>query len=105
MLRFLGAGVPVADLPPSDEDWYANVLWIDRRECVLVTHVDTLFSVFVADVRAADPRPAGPYFVAIVEAERRAQELLRDSFSPLDPDNVQVARSPGIQPTARFLNR
>lgn len=45
--------------PPCDADFYANLLWIDRRKCVLLTHAGSLFSIFVPDVRAADLRPIG----------------------------------------------
>ncbi|MFN2615181.1 MAG: hypothetical protein ABR552_10255 [Actinomycetota bacterium] len=31
--------------------WYANLLWFDRRKCLLLTLAPTLFSVSVADVR------------------------------------------------------
>ena len=34
--------------------WYANLLWVDRRKCILFTHGMTLFSVFVPDVRKSD---------------------------------------------------
>jgi hypothetical protein len=29
--------------PASPDDWYANVLWVQRRKCLLVTHAETLF--------------------------------------------------------------
>jgi hypothetical protein len=41
---------------PSRQDWYANLLWVDRRKCLLLTHSATLFSIFEADVHAADLR-------------------------------------------------
>jgi len=43
---------------PDAEDWYANLVWFDRRKCLLLTHAATLFSIFEADVRAADACPA-----------------------------------------------
>ncbi len=49
--------VTLVDDAASDEDWYANVLWIDRRKCLLLTHAGTLFPVFAADVRKPDLRP------------------------------------------------
>jgi hypothetical protein len=94
MLELLGGrGLVVADPPPSEEDWYLNLLWLDRRKCLLLTHTGTLFSVFVADVRAADLRPLGPYLVAIVEAELRSEHLPPDAFGPLDCDAVQLANT------------
>lgn len=50
----------LASPPPADDaDWYLNVLWIERRKCLLLTHSGTLFPVFVPDVHAADLRPLG----------------------------------------------
>jgi hypothetical protein len=42
------------------QDWYAHLLWIDRRKCLLMTHAGTLFSVFMPNVTAAGLRPIGP---------------------------------------------
>ena len=36
------------ELPASEDDWYVNLLWIDRRKCLLSMHTGTLFPVFVA---------------------------------------------------------
>lgn len=47
----------LAEVEPSDDDWYLNLLWFDRRKCLLLAHVGTLFPVFVADVRKADLTP------------------------------------------------
>lgn len=80
MLALLGRQVVVTDPPPSDEDWYLNLLWLDRRKCLLLTHAGTLFSVFVADVRAADLRPLGPCLAEIIEAELRAEQPPLDAF-------------------------
>ena len=51
-------GSPVADPAPAHdpEDWYANLLWFDRRKCLLLTHVATLFTIFEADVSASGLR-------------------------------------------------
>jgi hypothetical protein len=38
LLRLLGASPrSLAAHEPSDENWYANLLWLDRRKCLLVT--------------------------------------------------------------------
>ncbi len=52
MLTLLGARPrdPVT-IEPSDEDWYANLLWLDGRKCLLLAHAGTLFSVFVPNIR------------------------------------------------------
>ena len=33
-----GRSVTLSELPASEDDWYANLLWIDRHKCVLLTH-------------------------------------------------------------------
>ena len=69
------ASLSLAKLPPSDDDWCLNLLWLDRGKCLLLTHAGTLFSVFVADVRAAGLRPIAPYAVGAIEAELRSEVL------------------------------
>src|SRR5262249_11024792 len=60
---------------PSDEDWYLNLVWIERQNCVLVTHSGPLFSIFRAGVGVADLRPLVKYVVAAIEVERRSDRL------------------------------
>ena len=76
MLDLLGGrSLTVSELSPTDDDWYLNLLWINRQKCILLTHAGTLFSVFRAGVRRADLRPIGNYLVAAVESELRAENL------------------------------
>jgi hypothetical protein len=80
--------------PPADDaDWYLNVLWIDRRKCLLLTHAGTLFPVFVPNVHAADLRPLGRWLVTTVEAESRQEGLSSECFGVLDADDLQVAKT------------
>ena len=83
----------LAEPPPTDDDWYVNLLWFDRQKCFLFTHAGTLFSVFVAGVRKADLRPIAPYVVRVVEAELRSENLPPDSLGQLDPDAVRLAKT------------
>ena len=39
---------------PSLTNWYANLLLIDRRKCVLLTHQSTLYSVFIPGLKKPD---------------------------------------------------
>src|SRR5262245_46545241 len=77
MLVLLGGSVSLVDAAPADDDWYANVLWLERRKCLLLTHAGTLFSIFVADVRAPELRPLGPYPAALVDTELRGGRTAR----------------------------
>jgi hypothetical protein len=55
MLDLLGGrSITLSEVPPTDDDWYLNLLWIDRQKCLLLTHAGTLFSVFRAGVHCAD---------------------------------------------------
>ena len=93
-LRLLGdAGRGLADPPPTDDDWYLNLLWIERRKCLLVTHAGTLFSIVLTDVRAAALRPVGPAVVNAIEAALDDEGLPRDTLGALDPEAVILART------------
>jgi hypothetical protein len=104
MLDLLGGrAVTLTELPPADDDWYANLLWLDRQKCLLLTHAGTLFSVFRAGVRKADLRPIGAYVVKAVEAELRSESLPRDTFAQLNPDTVRLAKT-ASRSTLGFMN-
>jgi hypothetical protein len=94
MLTLLGARpAELVTAPPSDDDWYLNMLWVDRRKCLLLTHAGTLFPVFVADVRKADITPIGPCVVSLVEEHLRSEDLATGTLGPLDPGDVHLAKT------------
>ena len=94
MLDLLGGrAVTLAERPPADDDWYLNLLWLDRQKCLLLTHAGTLFSVFLPGVRKADLRPIGVYVVKAVEADLRSESLPLDTFGRLNPDTVRLAKT------------
>ena len=103
MLALLGRSVSVTEVPASDEDWYANLLWLDRRKCLLLTHAGTLFSVFVPDVRAAELRPLGPYVTGLIAEALRSEGLPSDALGLLDADALQVA-STASRSVLGFMN-
>jgi hypothetical protein len=82
-----------ADLAPSSEDWYANLLWVERRKCLLVTHAGTLFSVFLPDVRAAQLRPPGPLLVDTIHRALLAEMLPVDALGELDERALVIAKT------------
>jgi len=47
----------LATQEPDGSDWYGNLLVLDRRKCMLLTHADTLFTIFEPDVRAPEGLP------------------------------------------------
>ena len=78
---------------PADDDWYANLLWLDRRKCLLLAHAGTLFPVFVADVHKADLMPLGPVVVRLINQQLASETLPEDSLGKLDSSSVQLART------------
>jgi hypothetical protein len=80
-------------VPPSDDDWYVNLVWIYRRKCLLLIHAGTLFPVFVADVRKADITPIGPYVAGLVEKHLRAEGLAAHTLGHLDGEKVEIAKT------------
>lgn len=75
----------------STQDSYANLLWIERRKCLLITHAATMFSVFVPAVRAAQLRPPGPLVVARIHDALSAENLPATALGRLDARDVTVA--------------
>jgi hypothetical protein len=80
--------IPKATLverPPSINDWYANLMWIEGRKCLLFTHAGTHFSIFVPDVSVRDLTHLGPYLAGHVEGELEREGLPADTFWPSGP--------------------
>jgi len=78
---------------PSPEDWYGNLVWIDRRKCLLLTHAQTLFPIFAADVRTADLRPLGSFVVSLIAGALESEVLSPETFGCLDPQDVHLAKT------------
>lgn len=94
LLDLLGRrGLSLVDAPPHDDDWYANLLWIERRKCLLLTHAGTLFPVFVADVRKRDVIDLGALVADRVTAALADEQLPSDVLGPLDRDGTRFART------------
>lgn len=92
VLRLLREPTPLAGTP-SDEDWYAHLLWVDGRKCLLFTHAGTLFSVFVPDVIVRDLRPIGPFVVSAIATGLRGEGLPAHALGEHDPEEVTVAKT------------
>lgn len=93
LLTLLRVARRVEEHPASPEDWYANLLRINTRKCLLVTHAGTLFSVFIRDVLVADLRPLGPFLVPRIQAALAAENLAPDALGHLDPSDLHLAKT------------
>jgi hypothetical protein len=81
-------GSPVADPVPArdPEDWYANLLWFDRRKCLLLTHAATLFTIFEADVPASSLRATRQLVMGLIGRELRREDLPAATFGDLEQE-------------------
>ena len=74
--------VHISEPTPDAEDWYANLLWFERRKCLLLTHVSTLFTILEADVSVSDLRSTGSFISALIKRELLSEGLPPDTFGP-----------------------
>jgi Domain of unknown function (DUF6933) len=88
-------GSPVADPAPArdPEDWYANLLWFDRRKCLLLTHAATLFTIFEADVTASSLRATRQLVTGLIGRELRREDLPAATFGDLEQQEVLLAKT------------
>jgi Domain of unknown function (DUF6933) len=94
LLDLLGKqSVRLIDAPPNRDDWYANLLWLDRRKSLLITHAGTLFALFVADIRAADLRPFERRIVDLLTAALCEEDLPSGVLGRLEPSEVRIAKT------------
>jgi hypothetical protein len=84
---------PVVDADPTIDDWYANVLTIERRKCLLMVHADTLFAVLDSDVRVAQLDDLGLYVATLVVDGLASEGLAGTVLGPTDPSSVRVANT------------
>jgi hypothetical protein len=94
LLNLLGHhSVTLVEAPADDDDWYANLLWLDRRKCLLVAHAGTLFSLFVADIRVGELRPFERRIVELLTAALLEEGLPIDALGRLEPSEVRIAKT------------
>jgi hypothetical protein len=97
LLKVLGAGHTLVDDPPCVDDWYANVVWIERRKCLQLMHAETLFPVVLVDVRVGDLRPIGRLVTTAIHDALADEQLPADALGALDADAVRLARTSSRQ--------
>jgi len=78
---------------PDGNDWYGNLLVFDRRKCLLLTHADTLFTIFEPDVRAPDLRSTHDRVARLIEQELFAEGLPVRTFGDLGTEELSIAKT------------
>ena len=88
-------GVPLAphEASPDGNEWYANLLWIDGRKCILFTHAETLFAFLVPDVLKGDITLFPRFFATCLDLELERESLPFDAFGVVDPDDAVIAKT------------
>jgi hypothetical protein len=85
---------PRVSAPESgDDDWYANLLVLDRRKCLLLTHTATLFSVFEPNVRVGQIRSTRELVARLVERELREEQLPPETFGDVRSEELVIAKT------------
>lgn len=90
LLAVLGAGRVEAGTPAADTDWYANLLWCERRKCLFVTQAATLFTAVQADVSVAELRSTQSLVLSLVARELASEGLPPDTFGDLAAQDLQL---------------
>jgi hypothetical protein len=80
-------------LPHVATLFHANLLWLDRRKCLLIAHAGTLFSLFVADLRVGDLRPFERRIVDLLTAALLEERLPTDALGRLEPGELRLAKT------------
>ena len=94
LLAVIGPSQLAEPAPATDaEDWYANLLWFQRRKCLLMTHAATLFTIFEPDVTAASLRATARLVTHLIGRELASEGLPPDTFADLEPGNVTLAKT------------
>jgi hypothetical protein len=94
LLKLLGSrSGPLVDADTGVDDWYANVLMIERRKCLLLVHAETLFAVLGTDVRVKQFNDLGLYVATLVVDALASERLAGTALGPTDAAGVRVAKT------------
>jgi hypothetical protein len=93
MLDVLGGKPQLVDSPPDDDDWYANVFYIQSKKCVLLTHAGTLFSTVSVNVGVGLLRPIESFASSQIVRALRSEGLPEDALGRIDHTDVRLART------------
>jgi hypothetical protein len=83
----------VSALEPAEDDWYDNLLVLDGRKCLLLTHAATLFSVFEPDVRVGQLRSTRTFVSALLERELQEESLPAHTFGDTASEPLVFAKT------------
>jgi hypothetical protein len=87
-------GAELLDGPAAgDDDWYVNLIYLERRKCLLMTHAGTLFTVVAADVRKADLVPLQHFVSNAIQRELLSEGLALDTLGNLDKTDLRLAKT------------
>lgn len=92
VLALLAHPTPLVE-PTSADDWYAHLVWIQRRKCLMLVHTDTLFSVFTTDVSVAQLRPIGTYAVQAIHTALTDEGLPTNTLGDYHPNQVAIGKT------------
>jgi len=98
LLKIAGKPDPATvEVPPADDDWYANIMWLEGRKCLHATHAATLFAIYAPGVRADDLRPLGPFLATRVAEQLAAERLPTNALGDLDGPHATVGKTASRQ--------
>ena len=94
VLELIGVRVPaLADASATEDDWYANLFWVQRRKCLLLMHTGTLFPALVVDVSKRDLHDLGSWVTSTIETALAAERLAPGTLGTLEPASLRLART------------
>lgn len=93
LLKLVAGSPTTRSMDPHPADWYGNLLWLDGRKCILLTHASTLFAAFEPDITKAQVTPLGKLATPLIERELEAEGLPRDTFGRLRAQDWLVGRT------------
>ena len=81
------------DCAPDGEDWYANLLWLSDRKCLLVTTLRHCSRSSKPTCERPDLRDPGRLVTGLISRELLREQLPADTFGGLDPASVILAKT------------
>jgi hypothetical protein len=83
----------LTDVPGGRDDWYVNVVTVDRRRVVVAMHTETLFPVFAVSPSARELRDLPSWLAGRVQAALADEGLPAHQLGSLEVDHAVLART------------